>query len=114
MTQALVLALPCFEKIFEVKCDAAGASIEGVLTQEGIPLSFFSEKSCDTKGKYSTYDKEFYAIIRCSKHWSHYLIAQEFILHSNHEALKYFQGQDKLNARHAKWVEYLQAFHFTV
>ena len=38
----------------------------------------------------------------------------EFILHSEHEALKYNQGQHKLNPRHAKWVEYLQSFHFVI
>ena len=41
-------------------------------------------------------------------------MASEFILHSNHEALKYIQGQHKLNSRHAKWVEFLQSFHFTI
>jgi len=114
LTQAPVLALPCFEKVFEVECDASGVGIGGVLTQEGKPLAFFSEKLCDSRRKYSTYDKEFYAIVRCLEHWSHYLVASEFILHSDHEALKYIQGQHKLNSRHAKWVEYLQSFHFTI
>jgi len=41
-------------------------------------------------------------------------VAIEFILHSDHEALKYIQGQHKLNSRHAKWVEFLQSFHFTI
>lgn len=35
-------------------------------------------------------------------------------MHSDHEALKYIQGQHKLHSRHAKWVEYLQAFTFTI
>jgi len=102
-----VLALPCFTNIFEVERDISGIGIRGVLVQEGRPLAFFSEKLDDSKRKYSTYDKEFYAIVRCLEHWSHYLIAKEFILHSDHEALKYIQGQHKLNSRHAKWVEYL-------
>jgi len=88
--------------------------ISGVLTQEGRPLTFFSEKLCDSRRKYSTYDKEFYAIVRCLEHRSHYLVASEFILHSDHEALKYIYRQHKLNSRHAKWVEYLQSFHFTI
>jgi len=41
-------------------------------------------------------------------------VANEFILHSDHETLKYIQGQHKLNSGHAKWVEYLQMFHFTI
>jgi len=41
-------------------------------------------------------------------------MASEFILHSDHEALKYIQGQHKLNSQHAKWVEFLQSFHFTI
>ncbi|XP_056165625.1 uncharacterized protein LOC130137715 [Syzygium oleosum] len=30
------------------------------------------------------------------------------------EALKYINGQHKLNARHAKWVEFLQVFSFSI
>ena len=105
LTQAPVLALPCFSKIFEVECDASRVGIASVLTQDGKPLAFFNEKLCESRRKYSTCDKEFYAIVRCLEHWNHYLIASEFILHSDHEALKYIQGQHKLNSRHAKLME---------
>ncbi|GKA51095.1 transposon ty3-I gag-pol polyprotein [Tanacetum coccineum] len=47
-------------------------------------------------------------------HWQHYLISKEFILHLDHEALKYIQSQHKLQPRHAKWVEFLQVFNFTI
>ena len=107
--------MPCFSKVFEVECDASGVGIGGVLTQyEGKPFALLSEKLCDSRRKYSTYDKEFYAIVRCLEHWSHYLIASEFIFYSDHEALKYIQGQHKLNSFHAKLVEFLQSYHFTI
>jgi len=108
LTYAPVLALPCFEKVFEIECDASGVGICGVLTQESKPLAFFSEKLCDSRRKYSTYDKEFYAIVQCLEHWSHYSH------HAHYGALKCIQGQHKLNSRHAKWVEFLQLFHFTI
>jgi len=109
-----VLALPNFAKVFEVECDASGVGIGAVLSQEKRPLAYFSEKLNEAKRKYSTYDKVFYALVRALEHWRHYLAGAEFILHSDYEALKFIQGQHKLNPRHAKWVEYLQLFHFMI
>ncbi|XP_074288672.1 uncharacterized protein LOC141613826 [Silene latifolia] len=108
-----VLALPNFEKLFEVECDASGVGIGDVLIQEKRPIAYFSEKLGGARLNYSTYDKEFYAIVRALEHWSHYLRPKPFVLHSDHEALKHIHGQQKLNIRHAKWVEFLQSFTFS-
>ena len=42
--------------------------IGGVLSQEGHPVAFFSEKLNDTRKRYSVYDMEFYALIQALKH----------------------------------------------
>ncbi|GJU39677.1 RNA-directed DNA polymerase [Tanacetum coccineum] len=114
VTEAPVLALPNFDEVFQVECDASGLGIGGVLSQNGRPVAFFSEKFNEARRKYSTYDKEFYAIVRSLDYWRHYLLSNEFILFSDHEALKYINGQHKLSPRHAKWVEFLQAYSFVI
>ncbi|RDX83835.1 hypothetical protein CR513_35202, partial [Mucuna pruriens] len=35
---------------------------------------------------------------------------KEFMIHSDHEALKHLREQGKLNKRHAKWIEFLEQF----
>jgi hypothetical protein len=107
-----VLMLPDFQKTFQVKCDASGFAIGVVLIQEDRPVAYFSEKLDEAKLKYSTYDKEFYAIIQALKKWRHYLIPKEFVLYSDNHALNFVTQQEKLNQKHAKWVEYMQNFTF--
>jgi hypothetical protein len=67
-----------------------------------------------TKRKYSTYDKELYAIIQALKKWRHYLVLKEFVLYSNNQDLEFITRQEKLNQRHAKWVEFMQNFTFVI
>ena len=114
MTEAPGLRYPDFSKVFEVACDASGVGIGGVLSQEGHPIAFFSEKLNDAKRIYSTYDKEFYAIVQGLRFWRFYLLSTEFVLFSDHQALRYLNSQKKLNARHAKWVEFLNEYSFVI
>ena len=81
--------LPDFQKTFQVKCDASGFAIGPVLSQEDMLATYFSEKLNEEKVKYSTYDKEFYAIIQALKKWRHYLILKEFVLYSDNHALQF-------------------------
>jgi flagellar biosynthesis chaperone FliJ len=52
--------------------------------------------------------------VQSLKHWSSYLAYNDFILYSDHEALKHLNSQDKLSARHVKWAAFLQQFSFTI
>ncbi|GKV20583.1 hypothetical protein SLEP1_g30682 [Rubroshorea leprosula] len=82
LTETSVLALPNFDLMFEVDCDASNVGISAVLSQEAL------------------------------EHWSHYLLSKEFILHSDHEALKHLNSQQKISRQHAAWSEFLQAYPF--
>ena len=107
ITEKPILVLLDFSKPFQVKCDASGEAIRGVLSQEDRPIAYSSEKLNDSKKKYSSYDKEFYAVVQSLKKWRHYLMLKEFILYSNNHALQYIMQQPMLNKKHAKCVEYL-------
>ncbi|XP_065882211.1 uncharacterized protein [Euphorbia lathyris] len=114
LTSAPVLALPNFDKSFEIECDASGVGIGAVLMQEGRPIAFFSEKLSGATLNYPTYDKELYALVRALQMWQHYLWPKEFVIHTDHESLKHLKGQQKLNRRHAKWVEFIETFPYVI
>jgi hypothetical protein len=84
-----ILVLPDFSKTFQVRCDASGFVIGSVLSQDNRPIAYFSEKLNEAKLKYSTYDKEFYAIIQALKKWRHYLVPKEFVLYSDNQTLQF-------------------------
>ena len=114
LTSAQTLALPDFTQVFELRCDACKLGMGAVLCQHSRPIAFFSEKIAGSRARYNTYDIEFYAIVQAIKHWRHYLFHQEFILYTDHDALKHLGSQDKISARHASWIAFLHQFTFVI
>ena len=109
-----MLALPDFNKVFEIECDASGIRIGAVLMQDKRPIALFSEKLSGASLKYPTYDKELYALVRALEIWQHYLWPREFVIHTDHESLKHLKGQGKLNQRHVRWLEYIETFPYVI
>jgi hypothetical protein len=108
-----LLSLPDFNKAFEIECDASGIGIEVVLMQDKRLIAYFSEKLNGVTFNYLTYDKELYAVVDLET-WQHDMWPQDFVIHTDHQSLKYLKGQGKLSRRHAKWVEFIETFLFVI
>jgi len=111
MTEAPITSLSDFLKGFEITFDASGIGID-LLSQEKHYVAYFSKILNNTRQRYSTYDKEFYAVVQALHYWRYYLLLQEFVIYSDHEALKYLNSRNKLNLRRGRWVEFLQDYTY--
>ena len=110
----LYLFFLTFSKTFEIECDASGVGIGAVLMQDRNPIAYFSEKLSGSTLNYPTYDQELYALVRVLQTWQHYLWPKEFVIHTDHQSLKHLKGQQKLNKRHARWVEFIETFPYVI
>jgi hypothetical protein len=108
LTTTPLLVLLDFDLPFELHYDASKIGIGAVLSQMSKPMAYLSEKLKSAQLNYNTYNIEFYALVQSLKHWRSYLAYNDFILYSNHEALKHLNIQDKLSTQHAKLATFVQ------
>ncbi|BBG96892.1 hypothetical protein Prudu_005844 [Prunus dulcis] len=107
-----VLRLPDLSKPFEVHTDASDFAIGGVLMQDGHPLAFESRKLNDTERRYTVQEKEMTAVVHCLRTWRHYLLGSQFVVKTDNVATSYFQSQQKLSPKQARWQDFLAEFDY--
>jgi len=114
LQKAPVLTLPDFSKIFQIECDASIMGVGAVLSQDGHPIAFHSEKLSLGRRNWTTYEQELYVVVRTCKVCEPYLLQNEFVIQTDHMALKQVNSSRSTNRMHARWISYLQRFHFTL
>ena len=89
MSTAPVLALPNFDKPFEIETDAASCGISAVLQQDRHLIAFISKKLGPRWQKLSVYEKELLAIVFAVQRWEQYLIGRPFTIKTDQQSLKH-------------------------
>jgi hypothetical protein len=104
-----------------VEIDTSNSMIAGILSQlqkdkEWHPVAYYSYSMSLAEQNYIIHNKEMLAIIRALEEWRLELVRlqreDQFKILSNHRALEYFMTTKKLNARQARWYEFLHDYYF--
>lgn len=53
-------------------------------------------------------------VVRTLQHWEPYLLSKEFVLHGDHQALRYIHSKKGSSMMHARWFLYLERFTFVI
>lgn len=114
MTQAPVLALPNFNELFIVECDATRSGIGGVLMQNQRPIAFFSHALRDKNLFFSTYEKEMLALVLAVQKWRPYLLGRKFVVRTDQKSLKHLWKQKITTTAQEKWLVKLMGYNFTI
>ena len=121
LTSPPLLAYPDFNNKFILATDASQEAIGAILSQkqEGKErvTAYYSQKMTTSQQKWSTYDRELWAIVSAVRHFRHYLRGQEFTVLTDHQPLLSFQKvpiQDDATGRRARWIIELNAYNFDI
>jgi hypothetical protein len=102
-----------------LEADAYHAALAGILSQRyedgWHPIAFYSRKFTPTEWHYPIYDKEMMAIVMSFEHWHHYLDgASNVEVFSDHQNLKSFMSQTRLNGRQTRWLVKFLSYDFRI
>jgi predicted aspartyl protease len=107
----------------KLETDASDGVVAGVLSQQATdgdwhPVAFYSKTMSAPEHNYEIHDKEMLAVIRALEEWRAKLEGlqreERFSIYTDHKALEYFMTTKKLNARQARWAEFLSRFYFLI
>lgn len=114
VSNPLVLALLDFSKTFVVECDAFGLGIGVVLMQDHRLLAFHSQALKGRSLHFSTYEKEFLALVIAVKRWRPYLVGKPFVTKTDQQSLKFLLEQRVRTPTQQKWITKLSGYSFLV
>jgi hypothetical protein len=118
LSQSPILKLPDLDKQFILQTDASGFALGAVLLQEtdGIkhPVAYASRKLLSRECNYIVGERECLAVVWAVQKFSRFLIANHFVLETDHRPLECLNAVNTSNPRIMRWGLALQSFSYTV
>ena len=110
ISKSLVLISPDNSKEFQIFSFASEDTIAGVLLQKRTegqeqPISFMSKSLQHSKLKYTTMEKQAYALVKSLKHFRTYLGYSKIIGYVPHAAVKDIMSQQDCLGIRGKWFQ---------
>lgn len=110
-----ILMLPSPDEDLTLYSDASGECIGACLVNSSNkPVAFVSKKLTDVEKRWSTIDKESFAIIWSIQKLRSLLLGRKFTVYSDHQPLKYLFEAKEVSAKVGRWRVSLSDFDFDV
>lgn len=110
----VVLNQPVLDQNFELRTDASGVGCGAVLVQNGKPVAFASKRFSEADTKKCTTERELLAVIWAVNKFHHFLAAKEFVLKTDHEAIKWLRNKHNITGKYFRMLNQLEQYKFTV
>ncbi|KII67984.1 Retrovirus-related Pol polyprotein from transposon 17.6 [Thelohanellus kitauei] len=91
-----------------------GLQLSQMINNSECLIAFASRKLKPAEMNYSTTDREMLALVWATKTFRHYLLGRHFVIHSDHNPLKYLSEFRDVHNRRARWLSILSEFNFSV
>ena len=80
-------ANPTFSRPFNVHTDSSDYQLEGVISQDGKPIAFFSKKLNQAQKKYPITEKELLSITETLKEFNYLMLGDRVTVYTDHKNL---------------------------
>ena len=113
-----IQAYPDMSLCFILHSDASNSGIGGVLSQqhdgEERVIAYYSAALSCAERNYCVTRKELLAVVKAVKHFQPYLYGREFLLRTDHAALRWLLKFRNPEGQLARWLETLQQYQFII